>query len=280
MVFFVSFGGGIGVNLFFIMSGFGLYYSVTKGIDSCKINWLIWIKRRLMRLLPSYLIVSITYYLMKGDLSIYNVLQLNFWSEGVRDFWFIPAIIVCYAIFPLVFISAKKWGFGKTIITLLFILICGNIYIELFSPYCNKVEIFTWRIPCFVVGIYLGYLSKIQVRYNRFFIHGALFLALSLCFVFTGMSRLFFIILTFCILPLITYLLVLLSKHVHYIQKILCYFGSRSLQIYLLHVSVLPLALTMLWKFNIVLYFFLTFIIAELLYQFTSYMMAKSKINM
>lgn len=37
---FVSFGGGIGVNIFFILSGFGLFYSVYNIEIKCDtVNW-------------------------------------------------------------------------------------------------------------------------------------------------------------------------------------------------------------------------------------------------
>lgn len=274
---FVSFGGGVGVNLFFILSGFGLYYSVSKYSDADKVDWWMWMKKRLVRLIPSYLIVSITWYLMKGDLSLYNILQLNFWIDGVRDFWFIPGILVCYFLFPVIYAAAKKWGYGKTTIALLLILVVGNILFEAFSSHFSKIEIFTWRIPCFVVGVYLGYLSKVQPKYNKLLVYGVLLAALAACFVFTGMSRASFLVGTVCFLSVLTGLLWGLKKLAPPTQTILGYFGTRSLQIYLLHVSVVPLALTMVWHFNLLLYFVVTFIVGELLYQLTSLIKVKSK---
>ena len=201
---FVSFGGGVGVNLFFILSGFGLYYSVSKYSAADKVDWWTWFKKRLTRLLPSYLIVSVAYYLMKGDLSLYNILQLNFWIDGVRDFWFIPGILACYILFPAIYTAAKKRGYGKTTIALLIILVVGNILFEAVSSHFSKIEIFTWRIPCFVAGVYLGYLSKVQPQYNKLLVYGTLLATLVLCFVFTGMSRAFFLVGTVCFLPVLT----------------------------------------------------------------------------
>lgn len=209
---FVSFGGGVGVNLFFILSGFGLYYSVSKYSAADKVDWWTWFKKRLVRLLPSYLIVSVAYYLMKGDLSLYNILQLNFWIAGVRDFWFIPGIMVCYFLFPVIYTAAKRWGYGKTTIALLIILIVGNILFEAFSSHFSKIEIFTWRIPCFVVGVYLGRLSKTLPRYNKLLVYGVLLAALALCFAITGISRAFFLIGTVSLLPVLTAFLWILKN--------------------------------------------------------------------
>ena len=274
---FVSFGGGVGVNLFFILSGFGLFYSVDKYSNSRKVDWWMWIKKRLVRLLPSYLIVSFAYYLMKGDLSLYNILQLNFWIDGERDFWFVPAILVCYLLFPGIYIASKTWGYGKTTIVLLLIFVFGNIVLQIFSHYYNKIEIFTWRIPCFVLGVYLGYLLKVQPQYNKLLVDGVLLAALAICFVLTGMSRVFFLIGTVCLLPVITFLLDALKKLSPPLHGMIGYIGTRSLQLYLLHVSVVPLVLSMVWRYNLILYFIVTFLISELLYQLTSSKRVKSQ---
>jgi len=266
---FVSFGGGVGVNIFFILSGFGLYFSVAKYPDVKNIDWSLWAKKRVVRLLPSYLIVSIAYYLLKGDLSLYNIFTLNFWIDGVRDFWFIPAIAVSYLLFPFIYLAAKKWGFAKVTMILLVAIVAGNYIFEACTDYYSKIEIFTWRLPCFVIGIYLGELVKNRPNWSVVILYVVTSVFFAVSFLLTNLSRPTFVLGTLLFLPVLTWIVTII-KHTPPIFTTFSYFGSRSLQIYLLHVSLVPLVLTMVWRFDYVLYFVVTFIMSELLYRLTS----------
>lgn len=209
---FVSFGGGVGVNIFFLLSGFGLYYSVAKYPEANCIEWGLWAKKRVVRLLPSYLIVSVAYYLLKGNLSLYNIVTLNFWIDGVRDFWFIPAIAVCYLLFPLIYFAAKKWGFAKVTMILLVALVAGNFIFEACSDYYSKIEIFTWRLPCFIIGIYLGELVKNRPNWNVGILYIVAAVLFVVSFLLTNLSRPTFVLGTVLFLPVLTWIVTII-KH-------------------------------------------------------------------
>lgn len=53
---FISLGGEIGVTLFFLLSGFGIYYTLKNTEDKGKIEFLPFFKRRCLRILPGYYI--------------------------------------------------------------------------------------------------------------------------------------------------------------------------------------------------------------------------------
>ena len=275
---FVSFGGGVGVNIFFLLSGFGLFFSVAKYLDEKSIDWGLWAKKRVVRLLPSYLIVSIVYYLLKGDLSLYNIFTLNFWIDGVRNFWFIPAIAVCYLLFPFIYLAARKWGFAKVTLIMLVALFVGNFIFEASSDYYNKIEIFTWRLPCFVTGVYLGELVKNRPNWNVEILYIVTAVLFVVSFLLTSLSRPTFVLGTVLFLPVLTWMVTVI-KHAPPIFTMFSYFGSRSLQIYLLHVSLVPVLLNMVWRFDYVLYFVVTFILSELLYRLTSLIKINKKNN-
>lgn len=275
---FVSFGGGVGVNIFFLLSGFGLYFSVAKYPKVKSIDWGLWAKKRVVRLLPSYLIVSIVYYLLKDDLSLYNILMLNFWIDGVRHFWFIPAIAVCYLLFPFIYLAARKWSFFKVSLILLVALSAGNFIFEACSDYYSKIEIFTWRLLCFVIGVYLGELVKNRPNWNVGILYGVTAILFAVSFVFNNLSRPTFVLGTVLFLPVLTWIV----NKIEFAPPIFTtfsYFGSRSLQIYLLHVSIVPLLLKMVWQFDYVLYFAVTFMLSELLYRLTSLIKINSNNN-
>jgi peptidoglycan/LPS O-acetylase OafA/YrhL len=103
-----------GVQMFLVLSGFVLGQAAT-------IEWKKWFGRRLTRLLPAYYIVlaitALAYWLI---LDI-NIADLQFFAHFTTlhfiffqnypfwggHLWFITAIMICYAIFPALFISRK-----------------------------------------------------------------------------------------------------------------------------------------------------------------------------
>ncbi len=111
---FVRLGGGCGVDIFLILSGFGLMFSGLKREDREKKESISsFYKRRLIRILPTYFVIAIIFYVIKfnniGEF-FYNVFFLNFIIDGKRDFWYIFAILLCYLIFPLYRFLVKKLG--------------------------------------------------------------------------------------------------------------------------------------------------------------------------
>jgi peptidoglycan/LPS O-acetylase OafA/YrhL len=121
--------GGTLVQLFFLLSGYGLYLSYQKkGIKS----WKIWAKRRITKILLPYWIIVIATFTMaifipeisshgpayKYDGSFFGLLSYLFlfrniypdaWGLNVT-FWFMPVIIGLYAIFPFLTKIIEKYG--------------------------------------------------------------------------------------------------------------------------------------------------------------------------
>lgn len=95
--------GQLGVDMFLILSGIGMYYSLS--------NWngriVDWYKRRFIRLLLPYFGIAIPYYLFllisnQIDLpsAIFSISTLSFWFRHDAS-WFIALLIPLYLITPL-----------------------------------------------------------------------------------------------------------------------------------------------------------------------------------
>lgn len=99
--------GQIGVSLFFLLSGMGLYYSLKKNDLVNKRGGVIsWYSTRYKKLLIPYLIMAAPYYLwasvfMQGDWCSFLlcVSTIEFWRTG-GGVWFVGAIIPLYLIIP------------------------------------------------------------------------------------------------------------------------------------------------------------------------------------
>lgn len=91
----------VGVDVFFFLSAIGLYFSMEKNS-----NFINFYKRRIFRIFPTFLIISIPwywysdYYLHKDWLSWFgHFTSLAYWFNGSGD-WFISAILFWYLIYP------------------------------------------------------------------------------------------------------------------------------------------------------------------------------------
>ena len=97
--------GNIGVDMFFFLSGVGLWHSWTKNSDTMRFY-----QKRLLRIYPAWLIVASLYYIpdffsipwlqhhgnstdiidLIGDITI----NWDFWIHDELTFWYIPATMM------------------------------------------------------------------------------------------------------------------------------------------------------------------------------------------
>lgn len=163
----------IGVEIFVLLSGFGLYFSFRKNSDV-----LGFYKKRFIRILIPYGIFGCVAWLVLTIIRekdfwyyIYNFSLMSFWNSGNVMLWYIAFILVMYLAFPLIFlIINSEHGGRNTLITL------AIMYLILFSCANNSttiykdVEIALWRMPVFVIGTYFGKLAyeKRQFRTSHY----------------------------------------------------------------------------------------------------------------
>jgi peptidoglycan/LPS O-acetylase OafA/YrhL len=269
LIFFHDIGYGA-VDLFFLLSGFGLFYGRSKKHYSI----VKFYKRRLLRVFPAYWIVVAIYYLIllveKQEVSttdsIYMAAGLNFYLDGDLFIWFIPSIAVCYAIFPAI---VKLVGFDNHISNLVrnlanAVLSALLISVLIIVLQWNHLLILTTRFPIFLFGIYVGYLACNDFSDESWF-NGLRFstimivigvLLLFFTFRFTTPSIRWLYGLWWYPLIIMTYpLCFLLASSFHgldnsysnnllycYTKKALSFCGRYSLEIYLIHVVVFRLA--------------------------------------
>lgn len=277
----VSFGGGFGVNIFFILSGMGLMYSaLEKKRLGKKEKILYWYKKRLKRILPAYFVVAIIFYLITTNRTLeellYNLFFLNFIIEGKRDFWYIFAIILYYIIFPFYLKAVQNINFKFILMIVLILAIALSMSIFYLNPlWYKKFEILLWRFPCFVIGCHLGILIS-KKREKDFLFNLILFsfggiLILSVFGFLRAQSyiqRNVFTCLSPLVIVLVSVLLNFILNKIKLAKIILKYLGERSLELYLSHVSFgLLLMKYVEGKYiKLLVYFVSSFIIANIVY--------------
>lgn len=88
----------LGVEIFIMLSGFGLYYSFQKNNDIKKFYF-----KRLYRIMPFYFFICVVYTVLKGDSMMDFILYfstIGFYG-GVNYDWFVPFILLFYLFYPI-----------------------------------------------------------------------------------------------------------------------------------------------------------------------------------
>ena len=269
-------GGYIGVDIFFVISGYLITTFIIKENDRKNFSLIKFYERRARRILPLLLIVllittSISYFLFTPtylDFYYKSVLaalffysNFFFWNESgyfetgsdinpIFHTWSLSIEEQYYLIFPLVFLFFIKI-FGKKIIILLSATIligaCLSHYLSMFHPSANF-----YLLPFRIFQISIGVLTAILLNYYKFskfniftkniFSLFGLFLIIVSIFLFnedTLSPSLFSLI------PLIgCSLVILFSNKTTYVykilsNKILVFVGLLSYGLYLWHVPIL-----------------------------------------
>lgn len=258
--FFRSVGYG-GVDIFLFLSGFGLYYSLSrKNFDLKK-----YYKSRFFRILPEFWVVIGVVFLAQMDFSTRAIYQLickattlGYWIGYRDESWFISCIVFLYAIFPVYFKLFKKYGFKASFyfigaglsLMLIYALTCILCYNN--KNYGGFIILTYARIPIFFIGTIFGHWAKdgCNIRLTKKLKTiglTAAFIATIILFVF---QTYFFYALQTCSLAYLPYIIItpvlclLLAKFFDKyktIDKIFTIFGLMSLELYLCHIFIYKL---------------------------------------
>ncbi len=121
----VSLGGEIGVTAFFALSGYGIYYSLYHSAQKGSLRFGEFMKRRLRRIMPPYLLCLLATLLLTegaGTLSgsgagnvITHLLLIHNWFPGYFGaingvLWTMGVIFQFYLVAILLFRAFEKWG--------------------------------------------------------------------------------------------------------------------------------------------------------------------------
>ena len=149
--------GFCSVDIFLLLSGFGLTYAIKKGSIT---NFYF---RRFRRIFPPFITIAI----IQGCVQNWGLLEIiktiigyNFYANNIYTFlWYITAIATLYLFFPIYYRLFSK-AENKTVFTsgviviwlLLTLLLQNKLRIDMFG--------FTNRIPVFTIGVLFGHINQ------------------------------------------------------------------------------------------------------------------------
>lgn len=252
------------VDIFFFLSGFGLFYSWSKG---CTVR--VFYAARLSRIVPTYWIVVALYYgiefFSKGTFSIVGMASmatgLNFYLHNDKFFWFVPAIVACYLLFPFLVRWVRFDTGNRHLARNVIYAIAATLLLSfaLTATQYYYLLIFTLRLPVFVLGIYAGY-AYVHKQQLPWLGHATMNVAIALTGI-VGLSLVFaltvpdtrwrlglwwypFILLAYPFCVLIAFLCERMDEYVandsilKSIKAFVVFCGTYSLEIFLLHLVI------------------------------------------
>ena len=254
--------GYLMVELFFMLSGFGMALGYQRKIQNKEINFFPYIKKRFCKLYPPFLVALFAtgfleclhiiqtgttfiygnfdlYHFLLNLLLLQNGLIATEWSFNSPS-WCICICMLCYILFYIVVYkgASERSLFYKCIIGLFF---AEYLFFGMEKPIFNTQ--IARGISCFSIGVMLSYAWRYKDRFNYQYLGKILLLLLIGGYIairynpyITGNMQQLFIL---GIGPVII-LTSLFHKHLNIIfqNKIFVFLGSISLNIYLWHYPV------------------------------------------
>ena len=232
---FIAQYGFAGVEIFMLVSGLGLFFSLDK--DS---NIGHFYRRRLLRIFPTYYILGIVASIILFHDNIFNYVYrystIGFWTGGPYWEWYVPSIVALYLIAPLL-----KKMIDKRLMALM---ICLSILIFVVSYYVVSKEIISakdphffllYRIPTFMLGMICAYWIMQNTSAKYFYI--ILLMGIpSFVLLFPHHHEIYnykYFSLVF-LLPIFLLCFIAISKYLSFLNPILAAIGKASLETYLI----------------------------------------------
>ena len=239
--------GNIGVDMFLFLSGIGLWYSWVKN-PSVRHFY----KRRLLRIFPTWLVISSIYYLQRfnfetGDyLDLFLDITINwgFWLNDELTFWYVPAIMMLYLWAPLYMKLIQQHPVYRWLPVLM---VCWCVIVQWVVPVhqaVGHIEIFWSRVPIFFLGINCGELVRQDRRIEpagRWLVWLAFLMTAAACIWLEQerhgrfplfAERMLYIPLTVTLILLLCDLFRAVPGWCH---RVLIFLGGLSLEVYLIH---------------------------------------------
>lgn len=232
---FISQFGFAGVEIFMLVSGLGLYFSLDR--DDCIGRFY---KRRLLRIFPTYYIIGIfaSLFLFNDNILTYlfRYSTIGFWTRGTYWEWYVPSIVVLYLLAPFLKILIDKRLFIFIAIFSIIFLCISYVIVDKEVVETREPHFFLlYRIPTFILGMVCAYWMKRNVSPKYFY----LILLIGIpCFalLFPHHHEIYnykYFSIVF-LLPTFILCFVTISKYVKVIQPLFSCIGKASLEVYLI----------------------------------------------
>ena len=247
--------GNLGVDLFFFLSGIGLWYSWAKQQD-----WRRFYLNRALRIYPAWLIVAGYFYISRFhgtttasyvDLAGDIIVNWDFWLHDELTFWYVPATMMLYLFAPPYMELVRRHPIYRWLVVLPLMWCIIVQYVAPVHQAVGHIEIFWSRVPIFFLGINFAEAVRQKREIDKqawWMIIGLFALSLWACIWLEQMrhgrfplytERMLYIVLAITTILIMSKVFDWLcgSKAGTYVNKWFAWVGGISLEIYLVHVQ-------------------------------------------
>ena len=299
-------GGYLGVDIFFVISGYLISSIITKNIENGKFDFKYFFLRRFLRIVPVYIFVifitlvfgyfillhSDLYHLARSSGSAILFLSNIFFFYFLNDYynpeaifnpllhtWSLAVEIQFYILFPFLFVFIKKF-IKQTYLPLLIIGLMSLLISEVGSYVEPRINFFGLqsRIWEFFLGYFIFFFKdKTNISLNNL-IKYLLYFAMVLCaMLFDENSRHpSLITFVFLIIPSIL-ILNKNQKNYFYFDRGLIFFGLFSYSLYIWHYPILSLSKSILFDQGIIIK--ISLLMLSIILSYCSYYLLEKKLR-
>ena len=246
--------GNLGVDIFFFLSGIGLWYSWAKQQD-----WKRFYMNRALRIYPAWLIIAgyfyVSNYISLPVKNVSNTIDLvgdvlvnwDFWLHDELTFWYVPATMMLYLFAPFYMELIRRHPVFRWLVVVPLMWCIITQYVTPVHQAVGHLEIFWSRVPIFFLGINCAEAVRQKQQLDKqawWMIIGMFALSLWACVWLEQMrhgkfplytERMLYIVLAITTIMIMTSIFDALSNQLGAINKFFSFVGGISLEIYLLH---------------------------------------------
>lgn len=227
-----------GNALFFLLSGYGLFFSLHK-LTFTPSLWgvLLWYKKRLLRIFIPYLIWCIPFFVYQcmvyPDTDWLNLLYvfslLSYWDGSGGVAWFLSVLIALYLISPLIYMALLSRGNVIVKTAIIAIIACALYYLH---PSNVTLRLICSNMPnllAFTLGMTLGYYTAFNKTVKVWWLVVCGSMAIALFFIRHHAAHMLHFGTCMIVLPLLVWLL----NSTRRVHTSLRWVGKISLESYL-----------------------------------------------
>lgn len=262
--------GGIGVDIFLLLSGMGLYYSFSKCTDRKEFY-----RRRFLRIIPVYLPLAIIFAAIIGYFGgggrlnlldyVLRVMTISYWIKGDGIYWYVSYILVFYLLYPLIYKYLLQKDV-KPMIPIACMFVVEVVFLVFFNEYYVMLQLALSRLPITILACYLG-----KYAYEEKEVSIIRIVTLLIPFLLLRGIRIIFVpemyeaLVTFLVKTANMFLIIFfvyfywgIDKFIFpIIKRVFSFVGRYSLEIYLIHMSLISIVHDILGYDNVLIYFIL-----------------------
>jgi len=143
--------GYVGVDIFMVVSGLGLAYSMMKD-ESLKKYYL----KRWVRIFPFFTFITLVEcWLIRGEsfgLALLRSTTIGYWTGLPYIDWYVPAIVGLYVVFPLLYHTIVKPRRYKAALAVSLFFLVVSVLMSIYPILDWKHFALLYRIPDFIMG--------------------------------------------------------------------------------------------------------------------------------